>query len=138
MSLDKYFKCKSIENEKSFKASSHVTQSSSKKSHIEINPNTLLADLGLRRPIYEYHVNDKNAIRRAYLQKGPYQPSHYDFPQKQFENISTLRHFNPAWFGTYPTWLEYNIAKDAAFCFYCYPFKSKGGVDLFVGDDFSN
>jgi hypothetical protein len=31
---------------------------------------------------------------------------------------------------SYPTWLEYNIAKDAAFCLYCYLFKSKGGVDL--------
>ena len=39
---------------------------------------------------------------------------------------------------SYPTWLEYNIAKDAAFCFYCYLFKSKRGVDSFVGDRFSN
>jgi hypothetical protein len=82
MSLDKYFKRKSLEDEESIKASSHVTQSSSKKSHIEINPDTLLADPGLRRPIYEYHINDRDAIRRAYLQKGPCQPSHYDFPQK--------------------------------------------------------
>jgi hypothetical protein len=36
MSLDKYFKRKSLEDEESIKASSHVTQSSSKKSHIEI------------------------------------------------------------------------------------------------------
>nr|XP_034918724.1 uncharacterized protein LOC118052019 [Populus alba] len=138
MSLDKYFKRKSLEDEESIKASSHVTQSSSKKSHIEINPDTLLADPGLRRPIYEYHINDRDAIRRAYLQKGPCQPSHYDFPQKQFGNISTLRRFNPAWFGAYPTWLEYSIAKDAAFCLYCYLFKLKGGVDSFVGDGFSN
>ncbi|KAJ6926867.1 zinc finger MYM-type protein 1-like [Populus alba x Populus x berolinensis] len=138
MSLDKYFKHKSLEDEESIKASSHVTQSSSKKSHIEINPDTLLADPGLRRPIYEYHINDRDAIRRAYLQKGPCQPSHYDFPQKQFGNISTLRRFNPAWFGAYPTWLEYSIAKDAAFCLYCYLFKLKGGVDSFVGDGFSN
>jgi hypothetical protein len=67
MSLDKYFKHKSPEDEESFKTSSHVTQSSSKKSHIEINPDTLLGDSGLRRPIYEYHVNDKDAIRRVYL-----------------------------------------------------------------------
>jgi hypothetical protein len=39
---------------------------------------------------------------------------------------------------SYPTWLEYNIAKDAAFCLYCYLFKSKRGVDSFVGDRFSN
>jgi hypothetical protein len=30
------------------------------------------------------------------------------------------------------------MAKDAAFCLYCYLFKSKGGVDSFVGDGFSN
>jgi hypothetical protein len=90
------------------------------------------------RPIYEYHINDRDAIRRAYLQKGPCQPSHYDFPQKQFGNISTLRRFNPAWFGAYPTWLEYSLAKDVVFCLYCYLFKSKGGVDSFVGDGFSN
>jgi hypothetical protein len=71
MSLDKYFKHKSLEDEEPIKASSHVTQSSSKKSHIEINPDTFLADPGLRRPIYEYHINDRDAIRRAYLQKGP-------------------------------------------------------------------
>jgi hypothetical protein len=138
MSLDKYFKCKSLEDEESIKASSHVTQSSSKKSHIEINPNTLLTDPGLRGPIYEYHINDRDAIRRAYLQKGPCQSSHCDFPQKQFGNISTLRRFNPAWFGAYPIWLEYSIAKDAVFCLYCYLFKSKGGVDSFVGEGFSN
>ena len=90
MSLDKYFKRKSLENDESIKTSSHVTQSSSNKSHIEIHPGTLLTDPGLRRPIYEYHINDRDAIRRAYLQKGPHQPSHYDFPQKQFGNISTL------------------------------------------------
>jgi len=38
MSLDKYFKCKFLEDEESIKASSHVTLSSSNKSHIEINP----------------------------------------------------------------------------------------------------
>ena len=38
MLLDKYFKRKSIEDEESIKASSHVTPSSSNKSHIEINP----------------------------------------------------------------------------------------------------
>jgi hypothetical protein len=78
MSLDKYFKRKSIEDKESIKTSSHVTQSSLKKSHIEINLDTLLVDPDLRRPIYEYHVNDRDIIRRAYLQKNPCQPSHYD------------------------------------------------------------
>ncbi|KAJ6858052.1 zinc finger MYM-type protein 1-like [Populus alba x Populus x berolinensis] len=132
MSLDKYFKRKSFEDEESIKALSHITPSSLKKSHIEINPDTLLADPGLRRPIYEYHINDRDAIRRAYLQKGPCQPSHCDFPQKQFGKISTLRRFNPAWFNAYPTWLEYNIVKDVVFCLYCYLFKSKEGINSFT------
>ena len=37
MSLDKYFKRKSIKDEESIKASSYVTSSNSKKSHIEMN-----------------------------------------------------------------------------------------------------
>jgi hypothetical protein len=126
MSLDKYFKRKFLEDEESIKASS------SKKSHIKINSNILFADPGLRRAIYEYHINDRDAIRRAYLQKNPCQPSHRDFPQKQFRNISTLRRFNPAWFGTYPIWLEYSITKDVVFCLYCYLFKLKEGVVSFV------
>ncbi|KAJ7015667.1 hypothetical protein NC653_004847 [Populus alba x Populus x berolinensis] len=138
MSLDKYFKRKSLENEESIKTSSHVTQPSSKKSHIEINPDTLLADPGLRRPIYEYHINDRYAIRRAYLKKVLVNLHTMIFLKKTFGNIITLERFNSAWFGAYPTWLEYIISKDAAFCLYCYLFKSKEGVDLFVGDEFSN
>jgi len=53
-------------------------------------------------------------------------------------NISTLRRFNLAWFGPYPTWLEYNIAKNVTFYLYSYLFKLKGGVDSFVGDEFLN
>jgi len=105
MSLDKYFKRKSIEDKESIKASSHVTQSSSKKSHIEINPDTLLVDPGLRRPIYEYHVNDRDTIRRAYLQKGPYQPSHYDFPY-MFELISNACLYNIVFVNNLPPHLK--------------------------------
>jgi len=35
MSLDKYFKRKSLEDEESFKTSDHVTQLSLKKNHIK-------------------------------------------------------------------------------------------------------
>jgi hypothetical protein len=67
MSRNKYFKRKSLEDRESFKDLSHVTQSSSKKSHIKINPDTLLTNPGLRKPIYEYHVNVRDVIQRAYL-----------------------------------------------------------------------
>jgi len=105
MLLNKYFKRKSIEDKKSIKASSYVTQSSSKKSHIEINPDTLLVDPGLRKPIYEYHVNDRDTIWRAYLQKGPCQPSHYDFPY-MFELISNTCLYNIVFVNNLPSYLK--------------------------------
>ncbi|VFQ84396.1 unnamed protein product [Cuscuta campestris] len=47
------------------------------------------------------------------------------------------RNFRPAWFDEFP-WLEYSIAKDAAYCFPCYLFKniSDVGGDHFVGIGF--
>jgi hypothetical protein len=52
-----------------------------------------------------------------------------------------MRRFNPAWFKEYK-WLEYNILKDAAYCLYCYLFKSdigkQAGGDSFVTEGFSN
>jgi len=105
MLLDKYLKSKSIEDEKSIKASSHVTQLSSKKSHIEINPDTLLVDPGLRRPIYKYYINDKDAIRRAYLQKDPCQPSHYNFSY-MFELISNACLYNMVFVNNLPSHLK--------------------------------
>ncbi|XP_077252545.1 uncharacterized protein LOC143891940 [Tasmannia lanceolata] len=72
---------------------------------------------------------------------GPIQPRNHDFPQimQGKEN----RRFNPKWFDEYPTWLEYSIAKDAAYCLCCYLFKSDskehvGSCDAFVVKGFSN
>ncbi|XP_077215942.1 uncharacterized protein LOC143850597 [Tasmannia lanceolata] len=53
------------------------------------------------------------------------------------------RRFNPKWFDDYPTWLEYSIAKEAAYCLCCYLFKSDskaqvGSCDAFVVEGFSN
>ncbi|XP_028076155.1 uncharacterized protein LOC114278337 [Camellia sinensis] len=53
----------------------------------------------------------RDQIHRAYLQKGL------------------------AWFSEFPNWLEYSIAKDAAFCLCCYLFKADIG-DQTGGDSF--
>ncbi|XP_075670466.1 uncharacterized protein LOC142640283 [Castanea sativa] len=45
----------------------------------------------------------------------------HDFPQSQFGK--TKRRFNPVWFKDYPSWLEYSITKDAAYCLFCYLFR---------------
>jgi hypothetical protein len=41
-------------------------------SNIQLNVDDLPADPGLRTNILEYDVNNREKVRRAYLQKGPY------------------------------------------------------------------
>ena len=50
------------------------------------------------------------------------------------------RRFIPQWFDEFD-WLEYSISKDAAFCLYCYLFKTnfaQVGSEAFTGDGFNN
>lgn len=111
-----------------------------KQSHIKINAADLPADPGLWPRISNYNPNDQDQIRRAYLQKGPFQPHGHQFPQRLFGKKQ--RRFIQAWFGEFRTWLEYSIEKDVAFCLCCYLFKlaigDQAGGDSFVGEGFSN
>ncbi|XP_028070321.1 zinc finger MYM-type protein 1-like [Camellia sinensis] len=88
----------------------------------------------------DYNANDRDRIRRVYLQKGPCQPCDHNFPQKSFGQKFWL--FNQAWFSEFPNWLEYSVAKDLAFYLCCYLFKpnigEQAGGDSFVGEGFSN
>ncbi|CAN6715960.1 unnamed protein product [Malus baccata var. baccata] len=50
------------------------------------------------------------------------------------------RRFIPQWFDEFD-WLEYSVSKDAAFCLYCYLFKTnfeQVGSEAFTGDGFKN
>ncbi|XP_022883586.1 uncharacterized protein LOC111400401 [Olea europaea var. sylvestris] len=80
-------------------------------------------------------------IRRTYVQKGPCQPRNHLYPQKEFGD-SSLRRFKTSWFNNFLDWLEYSIAKDIIFCFYCFLFKPNseehGGGDSFIDGGFSN
>ncbi|KAI8528033.1 hypothetical protein RHMOL_Rhmol12G0119600 [Rhododendron molle] len=78
-----------------------------------------------------YNPNLRDQVRRLYLQKGPCQPRGHTFPQKQFGR--KRRRFLGVWFDDFPTWLEYSIKKDAAYCLCCYLFKPPIG-DLSGGD----
>ncbi|BBG99398.1 Putative disease resistance TIR-NBS-LRR class protein, partial [Prunus dulcis] len=95
----------------------------------------------VRRPFFQlqdYSPNIRDEIRRAYLQKGPCQPRSYKFPQTNQSGIN--RRFIAHWFDDHD-WLEYSIAKDAAFCLHCYLFKSnfdQVGGDAFTGVGFNN
>lgn len=77
--MEKYFKRKSTFAE----SSSQVSPiGASVRPHIHINLEELEVDPPKRKSIYEYHVNDRDVVRRWYLQKGPCQPQYYTYPTK--------------------------------------------------------
>uniref|UniRef100_A0A8I6Y8A0 TTF-type domain-containing protein n=1 Tax=Hordeum vulgare subsp. vulgare TaxID=112509 RepID=A0A8I6Y8A0_HORVV len=94
--------------------------STSSQEESDLNPDDIIADPGLRKPIEELDVNVGDAARREYLVMGPCQPVGHKYPTKLIG--SHMRRFQDKWFKRYD-WLEYNVAKDAAFCFYCFLFK---------------
>ncbi|XP_022848801.1 zinc finger MYM-type protein 1-like [Olea europaea var. sylvestris] len=71
--------------------------------------------------------------------KGPCQPQNHDFPKRQFG--VTIRRFNHSWFKEFGSWLEYSVEKDAAYCLYCYLFRTSSGKqgrgESFVGEGFT-
>jgi hypothetical protein len=99
----------------------------------------IVADPGLRKPIDEYDVNIRDAVRREYLLRGPCQPICHTYPKKKIRD--RLRNFHDSWFKNF-NWLEYSVAKDATFCFCCYIFKQQRqenfGIDAFTNNGFSN
>jgi hypothetical protein len=80
----------------------------------------IVSDPGLRKPIDEYHINIRDAIRREYLLRGPCQPIGHVYPKKDTQWLR--KNFRDTWFQKYP-WLEYSVSKDTTFCFCCYLFK---------------
>jgi hypothetical protein len=84
------------------------------------NVDQVIVDPGLRMPIEQIDANIRDAVRRAYIAKGPCQPKGHKYPKRMIGNRN--RSFHDEWYVNNP-WLEYSIAKDVAFCFYCYLFK---------------
>jgi hypothetical protein len=84
--------------------------------------NRLPQDPRERVPITDYPVNDQDAVRRAYILKGPFQDYSQQFNRRLIGGRS--RSFNPFWFHQHH-WLEYSAKKEATFCFMCYLFKEK-------------
>ncbi|XP_073304657.1 uncharacterized protein [Primulina huaijiensis] len=78
-------------------------------------------DLAKRTLIWQCLVNERDAIRRAYILRGPYQPV-MEYPRTKLGE--QYRRFQKNWFEQYP-WLEYSHNKDAAFCFPCFLFQEK-------------
>ncbi|KAL7249118.1 hypothetical protein ACSBR1_011311 [Camellia fascicularis] len=95
-------------------SSSPIHDESPKQSRIKIDLLDLPEDSGLRPQIADYHRSIREQVRRE----------------------------NQAWFAEFGSWLEYNVAKDAAFCLCCYLFKpvigDQGGGKSFIVDGFSS
>ncbi|XP_016667573.2 zinc finger MYM-type protein 1-like [Gossypium hirsutum] len=152
--IDSFFKKKSTE----------TTQSPSEASQIEVPPSSFvplnsdarpskiprvedgaldLSNLerepGLRKQIYEYPVNMRDEIRRAYIKAGPYQPILSEYPASNSKKHP--RYFQPLWFKQF-SWLEYSPSKDAVFCLPCFLFNSnptsRFGSSAFTNNGFSN
>jgi hypothetical protein len=91
-------------------------------------------DPGKRKSIEQYRPNQKDLVRRKYLDNGPCQPRTHDFPFRMTADKN--RRFNPAWFDEYGSWIEYSESKDKAYCFCCFLFRgrdNKGpGYNAFV------
>ena len=88
------------------------------------DPDCLPQDPANRLPILSYPTNDQDAVRRAYIIKGPFKPFAHQFKKRKIG--TRYRSFNPIWLHHYH-WLEYSIKNTAAFCFVCYLFKNKKG-----------
>jgi hypothetical protein len=122
------------------KVPSNEQGSISQRRHIECNLEELSSDPGKRPKMSAYHPNDRDKIRKAYLQRGPCQPYQHNFPQRNIGNL--MRRFCPSWFNEFGNWLEYSIEKDAAFCLCCYLFRpdfgKQSGGDTFVTEGFTS
>jgi hypothetical protein len=74
----------------------------------------LVSDPGVRLSIDSFHPDIRDNVKRAYLTRGPTQPFGHNF-----SSTRDNRSFSTTWFTKYD-WLKYSVAKDAAYCFYCF------------------
>lgn len=72
-----------------------------------------------RPRLTSYHPNQRDAIRRTYWIKGPYQPKGHDFPSIKIGDEN--RRFVKEWFDEF-NWLEYSTKENKAYCLCCYLF----------------
>ena len=96
-------------------------------------------DPGSRKKICEFPINKQNEIRRAYIEKGPYQPKNIDY---SYNDDTHYRRFQPSWFNSHKDWLEYSPSTDAIYCLPCYLFSKKPidrpESDAFISTGFNN
>ena len=97
-------------------------------------------DPALRPQIWQYPNDQRDQVRRAYLQLGPMQPLLKKY--KPSGPQGHQRRFNYIWFSQFPSWLEYSESSGRAYCFFCFlcskNIKKRGGFDVFTAQGFDN
>ncbi|GJR05945.1 zinc finger MYM-type protein 1-like protein [Tanacetum coccineum] len=104
----------------------------------ETGSGDLERDPAKRKAMWDYSVNEREQVRRAYLHLGPYQIHLKECPVKG--TIKHPRRFQYSWFKVFPDWLEYSPTTHSAYCFICYLFCDKPivrhGSDAFTVNGF--
>jgi len=117
----------------------NANESPVESARVELNPDDINPDPGLRKPIEELHVDVRDAARREYLAMGPCRPKGHVYEQERIGK--QMRGFREEWYKLHD-WLEYSVAKKAAFCFYCFLFKQPKaenyGIEAYTKKGFSN
>jgi hypothetical protein len=65
--------------------------------------NDIVADLGLRKPVDDFHHDIRDDAKRAFSKMGPFQPAGHKFPRTQGKGQT--RGFVQKWFEQFD-WLE--------------------------------
>ncbi|KAK1393092.1 zinc finger MYM-type protein 1-like [Heracleum sosnowskyi] len=108
-----------------------------KSLRVEIDLNTLERDPGIRKPIWQHPVNQRDEIRQAYFKMGAYQPKLVEYPRTKYGSQTQHRRFQYSWFDKF-RWLEYSPEKNAVFCFPCFIFENKSPLHpAFTTDGFN-
>lgn len=110
------------------------------RNRVHVDLLNLPSDPSLRNRISDFDPNDQDIVRRAYLQKGPCQPSLLVFPQTIIGEKA--RRFNPNWFSQFGSWLEYSVKEDSVFCLKCYLFRpesvNRNMSEVFITGGYKN
>jgi hypothetical protein len=81
--------------------------------------------------------NDWHQVDTQLLDEQPSQPKLSIYPVNEALKLHRTRSFQQSWYKKYD-WLEYNVQKDAAFCFCCRKYSKTGNSSPFVMTGFRN
>ncbi|XP_059635401.1 uncharacterized protein LOC132277574 [Cornus florida] len=95
-------------------SSAELSPKSPRVEHTKVDRTFLERYPGLRRQIWDYPVEKRDEVHRAYIKAKAYQIMLSEYPLSGLEKHP--RWFLSSWFKLFLTWLEYSPSNDVAFC----------------------